>query len=414
VKLQRAAVRRLEPTPEQIDALDGQGHAARALWNLLHEWWTWGGRTRRPTLKQADEAIRKARADIPWLADLPAQAAQQVLKTYLRAWTNFFEGRARPPEFKGRLRSRMAVDVPQGRDLAVRRLSRNHAQVRIPKVGVVRFRWSGPIPGVHRAKGRLTGARLVRDVLGWHIVFRTERDAPDPKPHTGPSVGIDRGVNVALALSDGNDQTHGAWYRPKEAERLLRLERKAARQRRARKPFECTSNRLRRTYDQIAELRARATRRRSGWQHRTTTAITRQYGTVVVEDLRLTNMTRSAKGTVERPGTNVAQKSGLNRAMLDEAHGRTVELLAYKLTQWGGTLVKVPAAGTSQTCSQCGHRDPAFRRGIAFACTLCGWVGHADTNAALNIKYAAGRAVPGRGAVAVGRGREASTTRSAA
>src|SRR5205814_7735989 len=115
VKVNHGYVRRLDLTPKQAETLAGQGHAARALWNLLNEWWRWGGRTRRPTLKQADEAIRQARTDIPWLADLPAQAAQQVLKTYMRAWTNCWEGRARAPEFKGRFRSRASIDVPQGR-----------------------------------------------------------------------------------------------------------------------------------------------------------------------------------------------------------------------------------------------------------------------------------------------------------
>ncbi len=414
MKVNHGYVRRLNLTQDQAAALDVQGHAARAMWNLLHDWWTWGGRHRRPTLKQADEAIRQARTDIPWLADLPAQAAQQVLKTYMRAWRNFFEGRARPPEFKSRMRARMSVDVPQGRDLAVKRLSRHHAQVRIPKVGVVRLRWSGPIPGVGREPGRVTGARLVKDALGWHVAFRTEVEIGEPAQHPGPAVGIDRGVNVALALSDGNDLTHGPWIRPKEAERLLRLERKAARQKRARRPFEPTSKRLHRTYDQIAQVRARIKRRRDDWQHKATTTIARRYGVVMVEDLRLTNMVKSAKGTVEQPGVNVRQKAGLNRVMLGEAHGRTVDLLAYKLAERGGTLVKVPAAGTSQTCSVCGHRDPDSRKGIRFVCTSCGWVGHADTNAALNIKYAAGRVVNGRGVVGVGHGREASTTRRAA
>jgi putative transposase len=414
MKIQHGYVRRLTLTAGQAEALDLQGHAARAMWNLLHEWSQWGGRDRRPTLKQADDAIRQARAEIPWLADLPAQAAQQVLKTYVKAWRNFFEGRARPPEFKGRLRSRMAVDVPQGRDLTVQRLSRHVGQVRIPKIGVVRFRWSGPIPGVGREPGRLTGARLVKDVLGWHVVFRTEIESVEPRPHSGPAVGIDRGVNVAVALSDGNDQIHGPWYGPKEAARLLRLERRAARQKRARKPFERTSNRLHRTYDQIAGLRARATRRRLDWQHKTTTALAERYGVIVVEDLHLTNMVKSAKGTAEKPGKKVRQKAGLNRVMLDEAHGRTVDLLTYKLAERGGTLVKVPAPGTSQTCSTCGHRDRKSRSGIKFVCTSCGWVGHADTNAAVNILNAAGLAVYGRGDDANRRRGEASTIREAA
>jgi putative transposase len=413
VKINHGYVRRLSPTAAQAVTLDEQGHAARAMWNLLHVWWTWGGKSRRPSLKQADEAIRQARKQIDWLAGLPAQAAQQVLKTYVKAWKNCWEGRAGAPEFKSRIRTRMAVDVPQGRDLNVVRLSRHVGQVKIPKVGLVRFRWSGPIPGVGREAGRITGARLVKDALGWHIVFRTEVETPAPVLHAGPAVGIDRGIAVALALSDGNDQTHATWIRAKEAERLLRLERKAARQRRAGKPFEKTSNRLRRTYDQIATTRARVKRRRDDWQHQTTTALAVQYGIVVVEDLRIRNMTRSASGTIETPGSNVRQKAGLNRSMLNEAHARTIELLTYKLIERGGQLLKVPAAYTSQTCSTCGHRDRASRRGTIFACTACGWTGHADSNAALNILNAAGLSRVRTWSPAP-EGDEASTTQPAA
>ncbi|MEU0078438.1 transposase [Micromonospora tulbaghiae] len=413
MKAHRSYVRRLSLSPEQTAELDQQGHAARALWNLLHEWWTWGGCTRRPTMRQTDEAIRQARKDIPWLADLPAQAAQQVLKTYLRAWKNFFDGHARPPEFKGRVRSRMSVDNPQASKLRIRRLNRRWGELTVIKVGRVRFRWSGSLPGVGREPGRITGARLVKDTLGWHVAFRTEQDRPDPEPRPGPAVGIDRGIHVPLALSDGNDQHHGPWLRAKEAERLLRLERKAARQWRARMRGQPASNRLRRTYDQIAKLRARAKRRRYDWQHKTTTTIAAKYGLVVAENLRLTSMTRSAKGTVDYPGKNVRRKSGLNRALLGEAHGRTIELLEYKLAERGGQMLPVPAAGTSQKCSACGHRDPVSRAGIKFSCTSCGWVGHADTNAALNI-LAAGLAVNGRGVDTVGRRREASTTRRSA
>ena len=402
VKANHGYVRRLDPTPAQTEALDDQAHAARALWNLLHDWTTGHGRCHRPSLKDADEAIRLARKEIPWLAAVPTQAAQAILKTYRRAWTNFFEGRAMPPEFKGRLRSRAAIDIPQARDLAVKRLNRRWAQMWVPKVGVVRFRWTGPIPGVGREPGKVTGARLVREADGWHVAFRTEAVIADPTPRTGPMVGIDRGVNVALALSDGNDQTHGSWMKPKEQERLLRLERTAARKRRHQKRGATVSNRLSRTYDQIAKLRARAKRRRTDWQHQTTTALANQYGVITAEDLKIANMVRKPK---PKPDPDKASnflpnrrkaKAGLNRAMLGEAHATTVTMLAYKLTERGGTLIKVPAAGTSQTCSQpgCGHRDPLSRKGIKFLCTKCGWVGHADTNAAVNI-HAAGQVVYG-------------------
>lgn len=401
LKIQRGMRYRLYPTPEQAEVLEEQGHAARSLWNLLHDWWTWGGRHRRPTLKQADEAIRQARKDIDWLGVLPAQAAQQVLKHYVRAWGNFFEGRAKPPRFKSRIRSRMVIDIPQGRDLAVAVLSRRWVTVKVPKVGVVRVRAHRPIPG------SLTGARLVRDADGWHIVFRAAWEQSDPAPHARPSVGIDRGIAVPLALSDGNDQRHGSWLRPKEAERLLRLERKSARQRRIRKRGEPVSNRLRRTYDKIAGLRARVARRRADWQHKTTHALAETYGLIGIEDLKISSMTRSAKGSIADPGRNVRQKAGLNRSIQNEAWGQLADQLAYKAAERGGVVVRVPAAHTSQRCHVCGFITPGSRESQArFVCKnqQCGWVGNADTNAARNIHHAAKQAATASGSGVAGRG----------
>jgi putative transposase len=147
---------------------------------------------------------------------------------------------------------------------------------------------------------------------------------------------------------------------------------------------------LRGTYDQIARLRATAKRRHVDWQHKTTTTLAQQYGTVVVEDLNIQNMVKSAKGTVAEPGTNVAQQAGLNRAIAQEAWGRTTAMLAYKLARRGGTLAKVPPAGTSQRCHACGHTTPGSRESQAmFACKNadCGWTGNADLNAARNILH---------------------------
>ncbi len=110
-------------SPAQAVKLDEQAHAARALWNLLHDWWTMMPRETR-SLEAADAAIRQARKEIDWLAVLPAQASQAVLKTYFQAWRNCWEGRAGAPRFKARSRSVMAVDIPQGRDLNLVRVHR--------------------------------------------------------------------------------------------------------------------------------------------------------------------------------------------------------------------------------------------------------------------------------------------------
>ncbi|WP_238545545.1 MULTISPECIES: RNA-guided endonuclease InsQ/TnpB family protein [Streptomyces] len=279
---------RLALTSAQIRLMDDQAHAARTMWNCLHDWWTMLPKEKR-SLAAADAATRQARKEIDWLGVLPAQAAQAVLNTYFQVWRNCWDGRADEPNFKARSRTVMSVDIPQGRDLNISRVHRRWGMVQIPRIGRIRFRWTKDLPVGKRAntENLITGARLVKDALGWHIAFR---------------------------------------------------------------------------YDQIKQLRARATRRAVDWQHKTTTDIARQYGTVVVEALTITNMVNSAKGTIEEPGKNVAQKSGLNRSISQEAWGRTVTMLTYKTARQGGTLVKVPAPGTSQRCSACGFTTPGSRQ----------------------------------------------------
>ncbi len=211
---------------------------------------------------------------------------------------------------------------------------------------------------------------------------------------------------MPIALSDGETYEHGEWLTGKEKAKLLYLEQRAAQRKHHRKPGERTSRRLHHTYDQIAGLRAKAKRRVLDWQHQTTTAIARTYGTVVVEALIITNMVKSAKGTIEEPGKNVARKSGLNRSISGQGWGRTVTMLTYKTAQHGGTLHKVPAPNTSRRCSACGFITPGSRESQAvFVCKNpdCGWSGNADRNAAQNVLHlyrmglalipAAGRAV---------------------
>ncbi|WP_308168791.1 transposase [Nonomuraea sp. NEAU-A123] len=407
VNHKRAHVARLELDKRQSAVLDAQAHTARAVWNLLHEFTTFR-QGRLASLKECDAAIRQARHEIEWMGQLPAQAAQAVLKTYRQAWANFFnpDHPAERPTFKGRFVSRMAVDVPQARDLQITGINRRWGAVNLPKVGRVRFRLTKDLPGVTKGgpSGRITGARLVKEAHGWNIAFRIELVVSVPVPHIGPKAGMDRGITVPLALSSGEHLRHGPWLSSGRRERLLRLERKSARQRAARKKGDPVSHRERRTYDQIARLRATAKRRAVDWQHQSTTDLARRFSAIVVEDLNITNMMASASGTVREPGVNVTQKRGLNRSIAGQAWGRTVEFLTYKSADRGGLVAKVHPHGTSQECHRCrtttaGSRETQSR----YACKnlACGWIGNADTNAARNQLHrynsAAGWAVTGRG-----------------
>jgi putative transposase len=178
----------------------------------------------------------------------------------------------------------------------------------------------------------------------------------------------------------------------RERIRLRRLQRQLARAKRG-------SNRRGRVRHAIARLRARETDRRKDWAEKVSTDIARRFDVIRVENLKIGNMTRSAKGTRGDPGRNVRQKAGLNRGILRSGWGLLVRRLEDKAP---GRVEKIKPHYTSQRCSACGQVDRDSRESQAvFRCTACGFAGHADVNAAKNI--AAGHAVTARGGDGVTR-----------
>ena len=113
--------------------------------------------------------------------------------------------------------------------------------------------------------------------------------------------------------------------------------------------------------------------------HKASTAIAKNHGIVGVEDLKIKNMIKSARGTKENPGHNVRAKSGLNRAILNQGWGMFKEMLEYKLNYSGGILVRVFPKGTSITCPECSYESKENRKSQAvFVCKSCGFTHNAD------------------------------------
>ncbi|MGH3292380.1 MAG: RNA-guided endonuclease InsQ/TnpB family protein, partial [Trebonia sp.] len=260
----------------------------------------------------------------------------------------------------------------------VRRLNRNWGEVKIPKVGWVRFRWSRAVPAEAKS------FRVTRDRTGrWRITFAVI-PAPIATPGNGEVVGIDRGVKVSAALSTGELLTV-CRLTAREKARLLRLERKLARAKRG-------SKRRVKVKAAKARLNAREADRRKDWCEKVSTDIARRFYVIRIEDLKIRNMVRSAKGTAGTPGRNVAAKAGLNREIGKSGWGLLVRRLEDKAP---GRVEKVPPAYTSRRCSACGHTAKESRESqAAFRCVACNFACNADVNAARNI--AAGHAVKAR------------------
>ncbi len=206
---------------------------------------------------------------------------------------------------------------------------------------------------------------------------------------TGGAVGIDRNCGqVAMVSTEGDTSI----IRQPDTKRLdatlKRHQRRLARQKKG-------SNRRNRRKHRIARIqRKRATILKNA-NHQVSRSIAKCSSTVILEDLKIKAMTRSAKGTMESFGTNVRQKSGLNRGILRTGWGQLDQMLGYKCCK----VIKVTAAYTSQRCSVCGHTEVSNRKTRSkFTCMSCGHADHADLNAAATILASGIGAAAQRGA----------------
>lgn len=358
---------------------------ARFVWNLAveqHSRWR-PGRKSVPGWVEQCRQLTQARAEHAWLVAGSVMVQQQALQDFAQAMANYFAGTHRRPTWRkaGRDEGFRVVALRPGQ---IRRLNRHWGQVFIPKAGWVRFRWSRTVPQARSFRVKLDRAGR------WHIAFAAI-PAPIDGPGTGDVVGVDRGIAVSAALSTGETLVCPRLSDGRQR-RLKALQRRLVRARRG-------SKRRAHVRSAIARLKAREVDARKDWVEKLSTDLARRFDAIRVEDLRVQNMTRSAKGTMIEPGRNVRAKAGLNREILASGWGMQVKRLEQKAP---GRIEKINPAFTSQRCSACGHVAAENRKNqAAFACTACDFACNADVNAARNI--AAGHAVTARGGLPPGR-----------
>lgn len=384
---------------------------ARYVWNLAveqHLHW-YRGRKAAPGFAEQCRQLTEARTASEWLRKGNADVQQQALKDFGKAkqarftsgfgeptWRRKYRhegfrviGTDRVPEFDTDGGPKLSAKTGRqimGRSVVVQKLNRRWAQVKVPGCGWVRFRLT---------RTELPQAKTFRVTWKngqWHIAFAVI-PALVTAPGTGGVIGIDRGVTITAALSDGRT-LNCPQLTTRERAQIREHQRRAARAPKN-SPQKTTE------YAKVAKLKAREADRRKDWCEKASTMLARSYDLVRFEKLNIKNMTRSAKGTIEEPGKRVAQKAGLNRAILAQGWGLLRRRTGHKAP---GRVEDVPAPYTSLRCSACGWIDKNSRKSQAeFVCSSCGFTCNADTNAAVNVAAGQdGASRPGRQARAEG------------
>lgn len=312
--------------------------------------------------------IWKRESGTEWLKDTPSQALQHALRDLEKAYTNFFAKRADFPRFKKK-GSGDSFRYPEPKQIS---LDQTNNRILLPKLGWLRYRNSRDVVG------ELRNVTVSQSGGKWFISIQTQREVEQPLPTATSAIGIDVGITRFATLSDATFIAPMNSFK-KHQQRLAYYQRCMSKKMKFSSNWKKAKADVQRTHTRIANAR-------KDFLHKATTTISQNHALVCIEDLQVRNMSRSSKGSVERHGKKVAQKSGLNRAILDQGWGEFRRQLGYKLAWNGGMLLAVPPHNTSRTCPCCGHVAKDNRKTQAkFVCVDCGYENNADVVGAMTI-----------------------------
>ena len=296
----------------------------------------------------------------------PAQTLQQTLKQLERAFKDGFD-RSKPlkkiPTFKQR-GDRDSFTFPQGFKIEGNRIF-------LPKIGWVSFRKSREIVGTPKS------VTISRQGDHWFVSIQVEIEIQKPTHPSQSIIGMDMGVKRLFTLSTG-DFVNAIEVR-KWQDKIRRLQKRQAKKVKFSKNWHKLKKKIHHLHRKLSNIRRDAL-------HKFSSVLSKSHAVIVLENLQIRSMTKSTKGDQENPGSRVKQKSGLNRAILDQGWGMFKTFLEYKQRWLGGKVIYVDPKHTSQTCPLCHNVCQENRQTQAeFACIQCGHLEHADVVGAKNI-----------------------------
>jgi putative transposase len=316
----------------------------------------------------ANLPIWKRENGTEWLKETPSQALQHALKDLEKAYKNFFAKRTDFPRFK-RKGSGDAFRYPDPKQI---KLDQGNSRIFLPKLGWIHYRNSRDMLGETR------NVTVSQSGGKWFASIQTQREIATQLPMPTTAIGLDVGIARFATMSDGGYIAPLNSFK-KHQQRLARYQRRMSHKKKFSSNWKKAKAKVQKIHTDIANAR-------KDFLHKTTTTISQNHALVCIEDLQVRNMSRSSKGNSEQHGKMVKQKSGLNRAILDQGWGEFRRQLEYKVAWNGGMLLAVPPHNTSRTCPCCGYISKDNRQTQAkFLCVDCDYENNADVVGAINV-----------------------------
>ena len=403
MEIKRAYKYRFYPTPEQVITLSRTFGSARFVYNHFLRVRTdaWFNEQKRIGYHETSALLThlKHNPDFAWLSEVSSVPVQQSLRHLQTAFGNFFSHRAEYPTSHSKRGPQSVTYVATG--FSFDPVKRELILAKMDKP--LSIRWSRTIPKGAKA----TSVTVSRDSANRYFASILCDDQAEKLPPSDKSIGIDMGLNHFLITSDGKKVATPNLYRKYE-KKLARLQRNQSRKMetakiaagiprgkaipkgvRIPKSKNWLKDQLR-----INRVHAKIADSRRDFQHKLSTKLIRENQTISVETLAVKNMSKSAKGTINKPGRMVKQKSGLNKSILDASWSEFIRQLQYKALWYGREIIGINRwYPSSKRCNSCGFVLKELPLKIrSWSCPECGVHHDRDINAAINIK-AAGLAV---------------------
>ncbi|UDM39747.1 transposase (plasmid) [Acinetobacter haemolyticus] len=390
---------RLLPNKEQEILLNQAIGSARFVWNQIlaksFEMFAKDEYIRYETIEKNLVPLKK-KPEFSFLGQTYSACLQQKIRDLAQAWNKYYNPKehARLKENKRKPRKPKFFKLTDGSEVQLRPLMPRFkkksdgeqsfrlpfadcdvagGRVSLPKgTGWIRFKKSQEIIG------KITSVTIKKICGLWYVSFCTNREIKQPLHPSKSAIGVDLGIKKLVTTSDGQVFEPINSFKANQL-KLARLQRKLKKKTKFSENWKKLNLKINKLHHHIANIR-------HDYLHKVTTTLSKNHAMIVVEDLKVANMSKSASRTPENQGKNVKAKSGLNKSILDQGWSMLVGMLEYKQQWRGGLLVKVDPKYTSQTCSSCGHIAKENRPTQAkFECVSCGYVANADINASRNI-----------------------------